>query len=375
MYSARLLCYLNTMSTAVTQQPQHLALFGEYKRWLRLSLYTIFLLVGQCTATLLGRFYFDKGGKSRWIASSVQSAGFPILIPLLLYSDKSTNHDSSKTKTEPRRLVMISLYIGFGLMYTGMDLLYAYGLSYLPLSTFALVCATQLAFNAVSTYLLNSQKFTALILNSIVVLTMSVILIALNTESEDRKDLPREKQLIGFFCALAASATFALQHSLLQLYFVKVAKTEETYSSLLRMNFYPMLVATVAGLVGLFGSGDWRSMGREMKEFKYGGVSYVMTLVWIAVTWQIACLGMLGLIFEVSSLFSVVIGNLELTITPILAVFVFHDKIYGVKVIAFLLAIWGFLSYIYQHYLDDQKANQDKTDDGLGLSKVEEQTW
>ena len=84
---------------------------------------------------------------------------------------------------------------------------------------------------------------------------------------------------------------------------------------------------------------------------------------------------MLGLIFEVSSLFSVVIGNLELTITPILAVFVFHDKIYAVKIVAFFLAIWGFLSYIYQHYLDDQMANQDKSDDGLQVSKGEEQIW
>ncbi|XP_047167452.1 probable purine permease 10 [Vigna umbellata] len=358
------------MSTAFTQPPQHSA-FGKYKRWLRLSLYTILLLAGQCTATLLGRFYFDKGGKSKWIATASLSCGFPILIPLLIYSAKSTNHDSSKTKTktEPRSSVMIPLYLGFGLLLAVMDFLYSYGLSCLPLSTFALVCATQLVFNAIATFLLNSQKFTALILNSIVVLTMSVVLVALNTESED-KNLPKEKQLIGIFCALAASAMFALHHALLQLYFVKIAKTEETYLSLLRMNFYPMLIASVAGLGGLFGSGDWRSMGREMKEFKYGGVSYVMTLVWTAVTWQIACIGMLGLIFEASSLFSVVIGNLELTITPILAVFVFHDKIYGMKVISFLLAIWGLLSYIYQYYLDAQKANQDKIDDGLGLSKV-----
>ncbi|KAK7346809.1 hypothetical protein VNO80_21332 [Phaseolus coccineus] len=357
------------MSTTVTQQPQHSTL-GECKRWLRVSLYTIFLLTGQCTATLLGRFYFDKGGKSKWIATSVQSAGFPILIPLLFYSSKSTNHDSSKIKR--KRSVMFTLYLGFGLMMIAMDFLYSCGLSYLPLSTFALVCATQLAFNGVATYFLNSQKFTALTLNAIVVLTMSVILIALNTESEDSKDLPKEKLLIGFFCALAASATFALHHSLLQLYFVKVAETG-AFSALVRLNFYPMFIATVGGVVGLLGSGDWRSMGKEMKEFEYGRVSYVMTLVWTAATWQIACIGMLGLIFEVSSLFSVVVGNLELTIAPILGVFVFHDKIYGVKIVAFLLAIWGFLSYIYQHYLDDRMANQDKSDDGLQVSKGEEQ--
>ncbi|TKY55539.1 purine permease 10 [Spatholobus suberectus] len=111
-------------------------------------------------------------------------------------------------------------------------------------------------------------------------------------------------------------------------------------------------------------------MDMEMKEFENGRVSYVMTLAWTAVTWQIAFIGMLGLIFEVSSLFSVVIGSLELTIAPILAVMVFHDKINGVKVIAFLLAIWGFLSYIYQHYLDDQKAKEDKSG-GIEVSNGE----
>ena len=84
--------------------------------------------------------------------------------------------------------------------------------------------------------------------------------------------------------------------------------------------------------------------------------------------WQIADIGLLGLIFEVSSLFSIVIGNLELTITPFLAFMVFHDKINGVKVIAFLLAIWGFLSYMYQYYLDGTKAKEDKSDDSLEVS-------
>jgi len=46
---------------------------------------------------------------------------------------------------------------------------------------------------------------------------------------------------------------------------------------------------------------------------------------------------------------------------PILAVIFFHDKINGVKFIALMLAIWGFLSYIYQHYLDDKKAKANKT--------------
>ena len=92
-----------------------------------------------------------------------------------------------------------------------------------------------------------------------------------------------------------------------------------------------------------------------------GKVSYVLTLVWTALTWQICSVGLLGLIFEVSSLFSNVISTLALPVIPILAVIFFHDKMNGLKVIAMLLAIWGFLSYICQHYLDDLKSKADKS--------------
>jgi len=49
---------------------------------------------------------------------------------------------------------------------------------------------------------------------------------------------------------------------------------------------------------------------------------------------SVSSIDMLGLIFEVSSLFSVVIGTLELPISPILAFMIFDDKISGVKVMA-----------------------------------------
>ncbi|KAK7330860.1 hypothetical protein VNO77_25065 [Canavalia gladiata] len=353
----------NTNMT-VTEQPLHPWL-KKYRRWLRVSFYIIFLLIGQCTATFLGRLYFEKGGNSKWISTFVQSAGFPILIPLLFYFQKHVkltnmpNHDSSKTK--PKRSILFSLYIAFGLILTWNDLMYSYGLLYLPLSTFVLICATQLAFSATFSFFLNSQRLTPLIFNSIVLLTMSVSLLATNADSEHTKGIiPKEKHIIGFFCTLAASATFSLHHSLVQLSFEKVIKTE-TFSSILDMQFYTSFIAASASIVGLFASGEWKTLDREMKEFENGRVSYIMTLLWISVIWQISYIGMLGLISEVSSLFSIVIGTLELPISPFLAVIVFHDKVNGVKIIALLLAVWGFLSYIYQHYLDDQNAKKNKS--------------
>lgn len=126
------------------------------------------------------------------------------------------------------------------------------------------------------------------------------------------------------------------------------------------MQIYPSFVATCGCVVGLFASGEWRSLSKEMKEYKEGKVSYMMTLIFTAVTWQVASIGLLGLIFEVSSLFSNVISTLTSPVVPILAVIFFHDKMDGIKAMAMLLAIWGFLSYIYQQYLDDSKSKVKK---------------
>jgi len=77
--------------------------------------------------------------------------------------------------------------------------------------------------------------------------------------------------------------------------------------------------------------------------------------VWTGVSWQVASAGFVGLIFVVSSLFSNVISTLAFPVVSVFAVIFFHDKMDGVKVMAMLIALWGFISYIYQQYLDDSK--------------------
>ncbi|KAL2518201.1 Drug/metabolite transporter superfamily protein [Abeliophyllum distichum] len=294
------------------------------------------------------------------MATLVQSAGFPILIPLLLFfprsSAASTGASESTTITS-----LLLLYLFFGLLLAGDNMMYSYGLLYLPVSTYSLVCATQLAFNALFSYLLNSQKFTALTFNSLVLLTISATLLAVHPDSTDNTtQVSKPKYIIGFLCTLGASATYSLYLSLLELSFKKIIK-RETFDAVLDMQIYPSFVATCASIVGLFASGEWANLGSEIKGFQEGRVSYVMILVWTAITWQISSVGLLGLIFEVSSLFSNVISTVSLPIIPILAVVFFHDKMDGVKVMALLLAIWGFLSYVYQHYLDEFKPQSPKS--------------
>ena len=91
-----------------------------------------------------------------------------------------------------------------------------------------------------------------------------------------------------------------------------------------------------------------------------------MNLVWTAISWQVFNVGGTGLIFELSSLFSNAISALGLPVVPVLAVIIFHDKMNGLKVISMILAIWGFTSYVYQHYLDDKNLKK-----SIGISTEE----
>lgn len=334
-----------------------------------MAIYMLSLLSGQSVALLLGRLYFGKGGKSKWMATLVQTAGFPVLLPFYISptKNKPTNNDHTKP---PSALTLASLYVFLGVFLVAVAMLYSIGLLNLPVSTFSLICASQLGFNALFSYFLNSQKFTPFIVNSLVLLTISSTLLVFQNDSSGSTKISEGKYLIGFLCTVGASAGYALMISLTQLSYQKILKSEN-FGVVLDMIIYQSLVATGAILVGLFASREWKGLKEEMGEFELGKVSYIMTLVWEAISWQVFSVGAVGLIFEVSSLFSNVISTLGLPIVPVLAVFVFHDKMDGVKVIAMLLAIWGFVSYIYQHYLDDLNSKaKTGSQNGNGASEV-----
>ncbi|CAI0545150.1 unnamed protein product [Linum tenue] len=122
------------------------------------------------------------------------------------------------------------------------------------------------------------------------------------------------------------------------------------------MVIYENVVACGVTVVGLFASGEWKELGREMGGYELGTASYLMTLIWVAVFWQMYALGAMGLIFEVSALFSNSISVVGLPIVPVAAVFCFRDRMSGVKGVSMALAVWGFVSYMYQCYLDDRNS-------------------
>ncbi|XP_065879474.1 probable purine permease 10 [Euphorbia lathyris] len=331
----------------------------NYKWWLQIMIYIFFLLTGQTSATILGRLYFDKGGNSKWMATFVQTSGFPLI--LLFYFLHNPTSENTQPNP-PSNLSLLFIYTVFGIFLAANSFLYSLGLLYLPVSTYTLISASQLGFNAFFSFFLNSQKFTPFIINSVVLLTISSTLLMFQTDSTESQEIPKGKYVIGFICTLSASAGYGLMLSMTQFCFIKVFK-DESFKVVLDMIFYPSIPATLAVVVGLFASGEWKGLKREMEVFELGNVAYLMTLIWIAICWQVFNIGCVGLIFQVSSLFSNVISTLGLPIVPVLAVFVFHDKMDGLKVISMLLAIWGFVSYAYQHYLDDYYNSKSDVDE------------
>ncbi|KAH7568614.1 hypothetical protein ACOSP7_011631 [Xanthoceras sorbifolium] len=335
--------------------------FTNFGRWIRIAIYTFLVLSGQAAATMLGRLYYDRGGHSKWMATLVQLAGFPILLPYYcsISLSKSPKRETIQT-TRPSFSVLASLYVSLGLLVAADCYLYSVGLMYLPVSTYSLICVSQLAFNACFSFFLNSQKFTPFIINSLVLITISSTLLGFQNDdsANNSADVSKGKYAIGFICTVGASAGYALGLSLTQLAFKKVIK-RETFSAIMDMIIYPCLVASCATVVGLFASREWKSLKREMAEYELGKVSYVMNLVWTAIAWQVFSIGSVGMIIEASSLFSNAISVVGLPIIPVLAVIFFHDKMDGIKVTAMVLAIWGFLSYVYQHYIDDKRNTEE----------------
>ncbi|KAJ8545340.1 hypothetical protein K7X08_017923 [Anisodus acutangulus] len=346
---------------------------AKYQRWIEIGSNALLVLTCLSAATLLGELYYKEGGKSTWMNSLVQTGGFPVLIPILFLKKREENrgaHNDIPNNNNPSVLMFLSVYVFLGLLLGGSCILNAVGLLHLPVSTFSLISASQLGFNALFSYFLNAQKITTYIANSIILLTISSILLVFQPDdSPSGKGGSSKGQgyvLIGFVCTLFGSAGYALLLSSTERIFRKIMK-KRTMKEVMNVVIWQSFFATCAILIGLFASGEWKWVKTEMHEYKLGKVSYVMTLVWNALSWQIYTVGLLSLIMKVSALFANVITTLSVPLIPVLAVIIFHEKMSGVKAVSMILAIWGFLSYGYQQYLDELKLKAD-------LSKAKEES-
>ncbi|CAA0832920.1 Probable purine permease 10 [Striga hermonthica] len=349
----------DTFSYLLTSAQERVTLPNQAKTkkwWARLIAYSSFVLLGETSATLLGRLYYKKGGKTILLQALLESIGFPILIPFALHS--SARHQVITDKPPLNSFfILLAIYASLGFSQAAGGVLYAVGLQNLPVSTFSLLTTTQLGFSALFSYFLNAEKFSFLILNSLVLVSVSSSLLVFRRENAEDGNPRKERFAAGFCCTLAASSLYSLTLSLTQLVFEKVMmKKSENSSSVMNMVMYQSMFGSCMLIAALFASREWWGLREEMKNFEMGELVYLLIVLSVAIGWQVYYIGTVGLIFEVSSLFSNVISTVGLPVVPILAPVFFHERMDGIKVIAILLALWGFVSYVYQNYLMNRKS-------------------
>ncbi|XP_015066238.1 probable purine permease 10 isoform X2 [Solanum pennellii] len=311
---------------------------SKFILWLQIFIFTFFTLGGQAAGNLLGRVYYEQGGQTRWIATLAQTAGFSILLPFICYPSPKNHNEDELTTHHPSIFVRASVYIFLGLFQVVNSMSFTVGVQYLPASTYSLISGTQLAFNAITSFFLNGHKVTAIILNSVVVLSFSSSAVIFQNETGDSGEISQKSLLIGFAVTTFGSLGYALQFSLTELAFQKVFKSS-TLKEVTKMSFFIGFFVTIASLIGLFASGNWNDLEKEIGEYRRGKSSYFINLICTAISWQLYAVGSVGLVYKASALFSNVIINLGSSIVPIFAMLFLKDRMNGLKVFSLLLGL------------------------------------
>ncbi|CAA3002612.1 purine permease 3-like [Olea europaea subsp. europaea] len=339
-----------------------------------LGLNCVILAIGNCGGPLIMRLYFVRGGKRIWFSSWLETGGWPIIfIPLTVAYLNRLKTGGATTKTQffsmKPRVFIISAAIG---VLTGLDdYLYAYGVAKLPVSTSALIIATQLAFTAGFAFLLVKQKFTGYSINAIVLLTVGAVILGLHTSSDRPEGESNKEYLLGFFLTLAAAALYGLILPLVELMYLK-AKQAITYTLVLEIQMVMCFFATAFCTVGMLINKDFQAISREAKEYELGEGKYYLVVVWSAIVWQCFFLGAIGVIFYSSSLLSAIIITVLLPVTEVLAVIFYHEKFQAEKGVSLFLSLWGFISYFYgeiKHNTNNKNVQNDSLQTELTQSR------
>ncbi|KAK7282093.1 hypothetical protein RIF29_10628 [Crotalaria pallida] len=321
-----------------------------------LIIYSIILAIGGCGIPLIMRLYFIYGGNRVWLSSFLQTAGFPIiLLPLSFFYignrhiPDATDNTKYNNKMFSMETTLFSYSAFIGVMYGIMCYLYSYGLARLPVSTATLIGSTNLAFVALFAFLLVRQKFTAYSVNAIVLLIIGAGIIALHGSSDRPAGESAKQYAIGFVMSVIAAIMGASILPLTELMYKK-AKREITYTLILEIQVVMGFFGSLFSIVGMIVNNDFKVISREARQFGLGETNYYLVLVGTAVICQVYFLGLVGVIYASSSLFSGIIVSMLLPVIEVLGVVIYKEKFKAEKGVSLALCLWGFASYFYGEF-------------------------
>ena len=221
----------------------------------------IILAIGNCGGPLIMRLYFNNGGHRIWFSTFLETAGFPIIFIPLFFSYLNRRRSNSNEGENTRfflikpRLLMAAILIG---ILSGFDnYLYAYGIAYLPVSTAALIIASQLAFIAIFSYFMVSHTFTPFTINAVVLLTVGAAVLGMHTETDKPVHETHKQYMVGFLVTVAAAVMYAFLLPLVELAYQK-AKQPMSYTLVLEVQMILCFLASLVSLIGMLIAGDFK---------------------------------------------------------------------------------------------------------------------
>ncbi|CAN8303820.1 unnamed protein product [Cochlearia groenlandica] len=325
------------------------------------------LFIGSISSSLLAKYYFLHGGTSLWVSTWVQSSGFPLLLFFIYFP-----HYVFKTTTRrpfscfTRRHVISSVFVGFILGFN--NFLFSCGTSYLPVSTSSLLLSTQLVFTLILSVIIVKQKITFSNLNTVVLLTLSSVLIALGSGKDKPAGLTKTEYFIGFVSTIGAGFLFALYLPVTE----RLYKSVYCYAMVMEMQFVMELSATVFATTGMVFNGGFSEMVKEANMvFDKGPTVYWTVVVFVSVVmWQVSFASTSGTVYLTSGINGGICMTALLTVNVLGGVVVYGDVFGGEKIVSTVLCVWGFLSYVYGMYVKMKKEEEVEEEEKGGYSGV-----
>ncbi|KAK9149797.1 hypothetical protein Scep_008554 [Stephania cephalantha] len=301
------------------------------------------MLVAFPASSLLSRLYFADGGKSKWIISWVAVAGWPLtvifLIPMYFFYEFAPT---------PLTWKLAFSYVVLGFLSAADNLMYAWAYAYLPASTASLLASSSLVFSALFGYFIVKNKLNSSSINSIVIITAAMALIALDSDSDRFSYISKSQYTWGFIWDILGSALHGLIFALSELVFVKLLG-KRSFHVVLEQQVMVSLSAFVFTTIGVIVNNDFKGMQSEARRFKNGESSYYMVLIWAGITFQLGVLGGTAVLYLASTVLAGVLNAVRVPLTSIAAVILFHDPMSGFKILSLIITFWGFGSYIFGH--------------------------
>ncbi|KAL1200268.1 putative purine permease 15 [Cardamine amara subsp. amara] len=343
----------------------------RHNKWLTIIICMILAVTGQCIARILEIYYFlHRNTSRRYVVltqSLLQVIGFPILLfPFLLFLFKKQKQLLITSGGISRKQLAILYLIICSYMFS--QAIFSTNKHRIPFRAFTLIYTTQLFFTVTFSILIFSKKIKFnrwMIISLIFAVFAGALSFSAGSSIYKGKKYNRWVIYTAFCAALFFSFLLctirSVFDSLISICNASTRRKQPSFAVVLELLIFSSFLTTVILVAVFFVSGEHHNIKRDMDGFSKGKTAYVRTMVGQAAAWQTYWVGIVGLVFAVSAVFSNVISVCTWPLVSLLVVF-FHyrDERYDVFTgIALAMATLSVASYLYVIHKDKCNGEED----------------